>query len=199
MVTSPTKDQELDFSKSIEIKWNSVSTDPSTFQLVLVDQSTMVPVTISDSVKTSDNKYTLTNFVAKEGAKYKFNLNSVDPLNNGILAQSETFEISKSGSTATTTSTSTSASVTTSTSTRTTGTGAVATVTDTSSSRTVSTSTRTTAGSSSTSGSATASGSAANASSTGAAATASHNAAAAINGKTFGVAGGVFAGLLMLF
>jgi hypothetical protein len=191
MVTSPTKDEKLDFSKSIQIKWSSVSTDASTFNLVLIDQSNVnSPIPISDNVKTSDGSYTLTNFVATPGAKYKFNLLSTDPKNTGILAQSETFEITKSGGT-TTSSDSTSST----TSTETSSTTAAAGATDSSSSTTMVT--KTSSGTPSKTGSATASNTA-DASSTGAAPVKSGNAAVALSGKTFGVAGGVFAGLLML-
>lgn len=196
MVTSPTKDEKLDFSTSIEIQWTSVATDPTTFNLVLVDQTNMVPIPIQDNVKTSDNKFTLTNFVATPGSAYKFNFLSDDPLNTGILAQSQTFEIIKSGGASSSESSSSTSTTTTSSST---GTGAATGGSDNSSSTSTSTlSTQTTAGTPSKTGSTSSSGTA-NASSTGAAATKSSNAAVALNGKTFGVAGSVFAGLLMLF
>jgi cobalamin biosynthesis Mg chelatase CobN len=193
LVTSPTKDQKLDFSKSIEVKWTSVSTDPKTFQLVLVDQSTMNPITVEAEVKTSDNKYTLTNFVATPGAKYKFNFLSNDPMNTGILAQSETFEISKSGSTESSTTEASTTTSTTEASSTTTDSASESTTTDDSSSTmststTVGTASRTTGGSSPAANTANAS-SAPN----------KTNAAVALD-RTFGVAaGGVLAGLLMLF
>lgn len=191
MVTSPTKDQKLDFSKSIEITWTSVSTDPTTFQLVLVDQTTMVPITIEEKVNTKDNKFTLTNFVATPGAKYKFNLLSNDPMNTGILAQSETFEITKSGSTSSSESTT---STTTSDASSPTGTNSDSTTTDDSTTLT----TKTTAGTpAKTSGAGNPGATTANASSTGAPSTKT-NAAVALD-RTFGVAGGLLAGLLMLF
>ncbi|OIW25375.1 hypothetical protein CONLIGDRAFT_636426 [Coniochaeta ligniaria NRRL 30616] len=193
MVTSPTKDQKVDFSSSIDIVWTSVSTDPSTFDLVLVDQTNMVPIPIKTGVKTSDNKYTLTNFVATPGSAYKFNFLSTDPLNTGILAQSQTFEIIKSGGASTSDSSSSTSTTTTSSST---GTGVAAGGSD-STSTTLSTKT-TTSGTPSKTGSAAASDTA-NASSSATTPVKSGNAAVALNGKTFGVAGSVFAGLLMLF
>jgi len=194
MVTSPKKDEKLDFSKTIEIKWTSVSTDPSTFDLVLVDQSNMTPIPVGDKVKTSDGSFSLTNFVATPGAKYKFNLLSTDPQNTGILAQSETFEVTKSGGSDTS---SESVSSTTTTSSTSTGTAASETTDSTSSSASTTLSTKTTSGSPSKTGSASTSETA-NASSTGAAPVASGNAAVALTGKTVGVAGSIFAGLLML-
>lgn len=193
LVTSPTKDQKLDFSSTVEIQWTSVSTDPSTFNLVLVDQTNMVPIPVKDGVKTADNKYTLTNFVAAPGTAYKFNLLSTDPLNTGILAQSQTFQIIKSGGAS---SSDSSSSTSTTTSSSATGTGAAAGGSDGSSSSTT-LATKTTSGTTSKTGSASTSETA-NASSTGAAPVKSGNAAVALSGKTFGVAGGVFAGLLML-
>jgi hypothetical protein len=195
MVTSPTKDEKLDFSSSIDIDWTSVNTDPSTFDLVLVDQDNMVNIPIQSNVKTSDNKFTLTNFVVTPGAAYKFNFLSTDPENTGILAQSQTFEIIKSGGASTSESSSTTASTTTSSPT---GTGTAAGGSNTSSSSTTTLVTTTTSGTPSKTGSASSSETA-NASSTGAPATKSSNAAVALNGKTFGVAGSIFAGLLMLF
>lgn len=194
MVTSPTKDEKLDFSKTIEIKWSSVSTDPSTFNLVLVDQSNMTPIPVGNNVKTSDGSFSLANFVATPGASYKFNLVSTDPMNTGILAQSQTFSITKSGGTSSSEDSVSSTSTTTSSPT---GTDAAATTSDSSSSSTTLT-TKTTAGTPSKTGSASSSETP-NASSTGGAPTKTPNAAVALSGKTFGVAGSIFAGLLMLF
>lgn len=211
MVTSPTKDEQLDFSKTVEVQWTSVSSDPSTFNLVLVDQTDMTPITVANDVKTSDGSFSLSNFVVTPGSQYKFNIMSDDPQNTGILAQSQTFSITKSGSTSSSsdsvssatasgsTSTTESGSTITSVTASPTGTAAAASTSDDSSaSTTLSTKTKTTAGTSSKTGSATSSGTA-NASSTGAAAAKSSNAAVPLNGKTFGIAGSVFAGLLMLF
>ncbi|KAB5566707.1 hypothetical protein GE09DRAFT_1107902 [Coniochaeta sp. 2T2.1] len=167
LVTSPAKDSKLDFSSTIKVEWTSVNTDPTTFELVLVDQNNMTPISISKGVKSSDHEYTLSNFAANPGT-YKFNFLSEDPLNTGILAQSQTFTITKSGG---------------------------AEESESSSSSTITTSTSTP---SKTSGASNASNTA-DASSTGTAPVKSDNAAAALNGKTFGIAGGLFAGLLMLF
>lgn len=186
MVTSPTKDQKLDFSSTIDVTWTSVATDPTTFTLVIVDQTTMNPVTVDSAVKTSTLKYSLTNFVVTPGSKYKFNLLSNDPMNTGILAQSETFEITKSGKPASSSTTSTDAASATG--------GAGSSPGADSPSSTLSTST--TLSSPSKTGSSTTGTNTANASSS-AAPTKSSNAAVVLD-KTFGIAGGVLAGLLML-
>jgi len=184
LVTSPTKDQTIDLSKSFDITWTSVSSDPSTFELVLVDQSKINnPIVIANSVKSSDNKYTVTKLAATPGANYKFNFLSVDPLNTGILAQSQTFNVtapaSSSSSSSSTTSTITSTGTLTSTTTD-------ASTTETSTSASITTSTKTSASNGT---------AAATASST--APTATKNSAVTLD-RTVGVAGGVLAGLYML-
>ncbi|KAB5583224.1 hypothetical protein GE09DRAFT_1078111 [Coniochaeta sp. 2T2.1] len=166
LVTSPAKDSKLDFSSTIKVEWTSVNTDPTTFELVLVDQNNMTPISISKGVKSSDHEYTLSNFAANPGT-YKFNFLSEDPLNTGILAQSQTFTITKSGGPEESETTSSTTSTSTSTPSKTSGAANASNTAD--------------------------------ASSTGTAPVKSDNAAAALNGKTFGIAGGLFAGLLMLF
>jgi hypothetical protein len=97
LVETPAKDAQLDFSKAVEITWSSVSTDPDTFEIDLVDQTTMGSIVIASSVNTADGKYTFTNFVAGPGPKYRFNLIAKTASNTGILAQSQEFAIIKSG------------------------------------------------------------------------------------------------------
>lgn len=76
-----------------------MDTDPDTFEIVLVDHSATPPseLTIADSVKTSDGKYSFTNFVAPVGTKYQINFQGTDKTNSGIVAQSQEFAVSKSG------------------------------------------------------------------------------------------------------
>jgi hypothetical protein len=203
LVTSPAKDAQLDFSKDVTITWTSVSTDPSTFTLELIDQSNVdSPIVINKDVKTSDDKYTLSNFAAPTGSTYKFNFISNDPQNSGILAQSQTFQIVKTADASSSSSASASASdSTTSTSSGTSEptvvttavTGSVTTTNSagvTTTMKTVSSKTSTASATSETSG--------AHASSTGAAAATSSNAAVVLD-KTFAVGGGLLAALLMAF
>jgi hypothetical protein len=180
MVNSPAKGAKIDLSEKNTITWSSVSTDPSTFTLALVDQTTMGSIVIDAKVTTSDDKFDLTNVVAPPGAKYKFNFLSNDPLNNGILAQSETFEIVKSEKSSSSSS-------------------AAANSADESSTTGESATTFKTASSTKASGTSPA-GETANASSTpsSAAATKTPNAAASLD-KSFALGGGVLAALLMLF
>lgn len=204
LVTSPAKDAQVDFSKDVTITWTSVNTDPSTFTLELVDQSNVnSPIIINKDVKTSDDKYTLSNFVAPTGSTYKFNFISNDPENSGILAQSQSFEIVKSGESSSS-SASASASATDSTTSTSSGTAEPTVVTTavtgsvtTTDSAGVTTTMKTVSSKTSTA-SATAKTSGANASSTGAAAATSSNAAVVLD-KTFAVGGGLLAALLMAF
>ncbi|EON97828.1 putative extracellular conserved serine-rich protein [Phaeoacremonium minimum UCRPA7] len=104
-ITEPTLNDKLDFSKTNTIKWSSVDTDPDSFEIVLVDHSSSPPsqLTIADSVKTSDNSYSFSNFVAPVGTKYQINFLGNEKTNSGIVAQSQEFAVTKSGVAPTTT------------------------------------------------------------------------------------------------
>ncbi|RJE19068.1 extracellular conserved serine-rich protein [Aspergillus sclerotialis] len=95
-VTSPAKGQAIDFSKSNEVTWNSVSTDPSHFSIVVVDNTHYPPVskTVADNVDTSKGSYTITPMPGlRSGTGYQINLVSKVPQNEGILAQSQQFNV----------------------------------------------------------------------------------------------------------
>ena len=100
-LTSPSVGDEWDLSKTNTIKWDSVSSDPTEFQLVLVDKSTTpeTSIEIAEKVKTADGTYDLTNFVAKPGEKYSVKAYSTSKTNSGQLSESQTFEVTKSGGT----------------------------------------------------------------------------------------------------
>ncbi|KAJ9143403.1 hypothetical protein NKR23_g6614 [Pleurostoma richardsiae] len=104
-ITEPALNDKLDFSGTNTIEWTSVSSDPTSFEIVLLDNSATPPTqkTIADSVKTSDGKYSFTNFVTPVGTKYQINLVGSSKTNSGILAQSQQFEVTKSGVEPTTT------------------------------------------------------------------------------------------------
>lgn len=55
-------------------------------------------------VNTADKKYSFTNFVAPPGDKYIINLVGTGTTNAGLLAQSQQFNVTKSGTAASTTS-----------------------------------------------------------------------------------------------
>ncbi|RKU49144.1 hypothetical protein DL546_008167 [Coniochaeta pulveracea] len=207
LVTSPTKNEKVDFSKDVTITWTSVNTDPSTFTLELIDQNNVdSPYIINKEVKTSDNKYTLSNFAAAPaGSSYKFNFISNDPQNTGILAQSQTFEITKAAEESSSSSSSSASSTSTESSTESSSTTASATVITTAVTGSVtttdsagSTTTMKTVSSKTSTASATAETSGANASSTGSASATATNAAVVLD-KTFAVGGGLLAALLMAF
>ncbi|KAL4996444.1 Ser-Thr-rich glycosyl-phosphatidyl-inositol-anchored membrane family-domain-containing protein [Aspergillus recurvatus] len=164
-VTQPEKGAEVDPSSSFTVKWDSVSTDPSAFDLYLVNNAVYPSIEkkIASDVDTSDGSYTVDGVSGLEnGGGYQINLFSNSGHNTGILAQSEQFNVtgadsSSSSTSSTATPTSTSSTSTESESTTSTGT----------SSTLVSTTTTSTSATSSSSGSSTAGSSNAAASATG--------------------------------
>ncbi|KAL3456699.1 hypothetical protein BJX64DRAFT_270136 [Aspergillus heterothallicus] len=60
-VTEPKKGAEIDPSDSFTVKWDSVNTDPSSFDLYLVNNAVYPPVDkkIASDVDTSDGSYTV--------------------------------------------------------------------------------------------------------------------------------------------
>ncbi len=90
---------QWDLSQTNSIEWTSVSTDPTTLNIVLVNHNSS-PATespIKDSVNTADGKYALTNFVASPGDKYTIKFYSTSATNSGQLAESQSFNVTKSG------------------------------------------------------------------------------------------------------
>ncbi|KAH8880263.1 hypothetical protein GQ53DRAFT_755247 [Thozetella sp. PMI_491] len=114
-ITEPTDQSKWDFSQSNTIEWKSVSSDPTSFKIILVNHQNggTTQQTIKDSVTTSDNKYTFTNFVTTPGDKYTIQFISTSSTNSGILSESEQFNVTKSGVAPTTTSAAPSTSQTT--------------------------------------------------------------------------------------
>jgi hypothetical protein len=77
-----------------------VDTDPKNFTIVLVNHASSsgaTQTTIQKMVTTADDKYAFSNFVATPGDKYQINFIGTDVSNQGIIAQSQTFNITKSG------------------------------------------------------------------------------------------------------
>ncbi|KAK3681127.1 hypothetical protein B0T22DRAFT_485691 [Podospora appendiculata] len=159
-VSSPTKNEVVDLSSpGFKVTWSTVSSDPTKAHLFLVNQAGGHTPYSKDlgEVDLKSGSVTVIEANVPADTGYQFNLQSVDPLNTGILAQSQQFEIKASddkSSSSSAASTSTTSSATTSAS------GSVQTLDGTSGS--------TTAGSSSTaSNSFTTTKSAANGSATG--------------------------------
>lgn len=76
-----------------------MDTDPVSFEIVLVspNNSTIAQSVITNSVNTTENKYTFSNFVASVGDNYQFNFIGNVGTNKGIISQSQTFAVTKSG------------------------------------------------------------------------------------------------------
>lgn len=103
-VTSPAQGSTLDLTKDNKVTWASVSSDPSSFQIQLVNFAVNPPVTqiIKDGVKTSDGSFSLDAVKGvNPGPGYQINLVSTSTQNSGILAQSGQFEVAKAGGTTT--------------------------------------------------------------------------------------------------
>ncbi|KAJ5493289.1 UPF0619 GPI-anchored membrane protein [Penicillium diatomitis] len=98
-VTQPQKGEEFKTSDSITVKWSSVNTDVSSFNIYLVDNTVYPPVNkeIAKNVKTSDNTYTIKDLSGlTAGHGYQVNLESDSTQNTGILAQSQQFNVTSS-------------------------------------------------------------------------------------------------------
>ena len=104
-ITEPAAGAAWDLSKTNTIKWTSVETDAKEFALVLVDKSTTpeTQLRIADKVATSAGQYELTNFAVAgfktASDKYSVKALSVDAKNTGQLAESQAFNVTKSGGT----------------------------------------------------------------------------------------------------
>lgn len=83
-----------------------MDTDPVSFEIVLVspNNSTIAQSVITNSVNTTENKYTFSNFVTPVGDNYQINFIGNVGTNKGIISQSQTFAVTKSGVESTTTS-----------------------------------------------------------------------------------------------
>lgn len=99
-VTKPAKGDDWDLSKTNEITWETVSSDPKSFEIVIVNQSGYPEVseTIA-TVQAADGKYELKGAKVAAGDAYRINLVSTDPQNSGILAQSNEFSFTGSDGT----------------------------------------------------------------------------------------------------
>ncbi|MCJ1321983.1 hypothetical protein MMC15_007328 [Xylographa vitiligo] len=92
-VTSPDNTTTWNDSGSNTIKWTSVSTDPSTMNIVLVNNvvNPSTQTTIASNVQTSSGSYTVSSLIGN-GAGYQVNLMATT--NSQILAQSDQFTLS---------------------------------------------------------------------------------------------------------
>ncbi|KIY32008.1 hypothetical protein I305_05647 [Cryptococcus gattii E566] len=120
-ITSPSKDTVwLSGTSGQTIEWTSVSTDPTTFDIELDNQSGFLdnaPITLASNQSTGDSGSTNTVTVTypgggawPTGVAFQVNFMSTDHKNTGILAQSEQFNITSGGDSSSSASSSTSSS-----------------------------------------------------------------------------------------
>ncbi|OQD68847.1 hypothetical protein PENDEC_c030G01801 [Penicillium decumbens] len=137
LVTEPKEGAEINPSSSFDVKWTSVDTDASSFNIYLVNNAVYPTINkkIASNIKTSTGSYTVDSIDASAGHGYRIDLMSDSTENSGILAQSQQFNVTisaQSSSSSSSTSTSTASSTEASTSTISTTTASTTTSTPTS-------------------------------------------------------------------
>ncbi|KUI67233.1 hypothetical protein VM1G_11475 [Cytospora mali] len=88
-ITAPEQGAKWDFSGSNTITWTSVSTDPDSFEIVLVSPKNS---SMAQSVIVDSSAHRKINFIGNSAS------------NSGIITQSQSFAVTKSGVNATTSS-----------------------------------------------------------------------------------------------
>ncbi|KAK3352572.1 hypothetical protein B0T25DRAFT_590441 [Lasiosphaeria hispida] len=103
-ITAPGINDSWDLSKTNTIKWTFVDTDPTEFQIQLVNKDVFPEEVknITGKATTKDGKFDLSNVVAKPSTKYTVKFLSLSATNSGQLAESQTFNVTKSGVASTT-------------------------------------------------------------------------------------------------
>ncbi|KAB8246423.1 Ser-Thr-rich glycosyl-phosphatidyl-inositol-anchored membrane family-domain-containing protein [Aspergillus flavus] len=95
-VTSPKKGEDIDLSKSFTVKWDAVDTDPSSFDLYIVNNAVYPSVEqkIASDVDSSKGSYDVSGLSdLTNGKGYQINFLSNSAKNSGILAQSQQFNV----------------------------------------------------------------------------------------------------------
>ncbi|EAA33536.1 anchored cell wall protein 3 [Neurospora crassa OR74A] len=97
-ITNPKKNDVVDPSSGVEVKWSTVSTDPKSAHLVLVNMASGHTPYTKDlgAVDLTKGSVIISEKDVPNDSDFQFNFQSVDPLNQGILAQSEQFEVKNS-------------------------------------------------------------------------------------------------------
>ncbi|KAJ6015837.1 hypothetical protein N7540_010428 [Penicillium herquei] len=121
-ITEPQKGDNIAPSSSVTVKWTSVDTDASSFDIYLVNNAVYPPVNkeLAKDIETSKDSYTVNIGGVPNGHGYQINLVSDASMNTGILAQTGQFNVtdsSETSSSSTTSSATTSSATTTSSST----------------------------------------------------------------------------------
>ncbi|KAK4186714.1 hypothetical protein QBC35DRAFT_500542 [Podospora australis] len=165
-ITSPTKNSVVDISSGVKVEWTTVSTDPSSAHLFLVNMASGHTPYSKDlgEIDLSSGSILVSEKDVPEDGAYQFNFQSLKQNNMGILAQSEQFHVSEEESSDDKQSTTL---VVASTSVKKTSTAATASVTGTASTTLATVSGSSTASASAEEGTASSTGSAASASATG--------------------------------
>ncbi|KAL4895248.1 Ser-Thr-rich glycosyl-phosphatidyl-inositol-anchored membrane family-domain-containing protein [Aspergillus ambiguus] len=97
-VTSPSQGDQVDFSNPVDIKWKSVESDPKSIIIELVNMNGHPNVNkqIAENVKTSEGHYRVDKVWGIPVAEgYQINIVSKEKLNNGILGQSQQFNVTE--------------------------------------------------------------------------------------------------------
>jgi hypothetical protein len=99
-ITSPAKNDVVDPSKGVTVKWSSVNTDPSKAHLVLVNMASGHTPFSKDlgEIDLSAGSFKVSEKDVPSDEGYQFNFESTETQNTGILAQSEQFEVKSSAS-----------------------------------------------------------------------------------------------------
>ncbi|KAK3494207.1 uncharacterized protein B0T23DRAFT_103415 [Neurospora hispaniola] len=97
-ITHPKKNDVVDPSSGVEVTWSTVSTDPKSAHLVLVNMASGHTPYSKDlgAVDLTKGSVIISEKDVPNDSDFQFNFQSVDPLNQGILAQSEQFEVKNS-------------------------------------------------------------------------------------------------------
>ncbi|KAK3505447.1 hypothetical protein B0T13DRAFT_39219 [Neurospora crassa] len=97
-ITHPRKNDVIDPSSGVEVTWSTVSTDPKSAHLVLVNMASGHTPYTKDlgTVDLTKGSVIISEKDVPNDSDFQFNFQSVDPLNQGILAQSEQFEVKNS-------------------------------------------------------------------------------------------------------
>jgi len=113
-VTYPGKNDVVDVSEGVKVTWETVSTDPTSGHIFLVNMAGGGEPYSKDlgKVDLTKGSITISESDVPAGEGYQFNIQSVEKQNTGILAQSEQFEIEEAEKEAETTSTTTAAPTT---------------------------------------------------------------------------------------
>ena len=96
-ITSPGKGDTIDPVSGVEVKWTTVSSDPTTAHLYLVNMAGGKTPYSKDLGEVDLSKGSMTVLLSSgaptDDGGYQFNFQSVKKENTGILAQSEQFEV----------------------------------------------------------------------------------------------------------